>query len=450
MSISVPRPPRPHFPLDADLPIDPELLHVVDAMVQHRAGELIYTRRWLHARPEVSRAEHETTAALRERLEVEGLDPKLLTVGTGLVCDIGTSGPIVALRADIDALAMHDAKDVPYRSIHEGACHACGHDVHMAVVLGAGLILKDLIGSGRISGRIRLIFEPSEEAMPGGALDVIDDGWLDEVSGVFGVHCDPKLDAGVMGCRIGAITSASDHLAIHMSGPGGHTARPALTVNLANEAARLVLELPDAVQSAVQALGLEGAVPVDPDAIDADGRREIRLVFGTIHTGSASNVIPAEADLTGSLRTPDPLVSEALGTIVPKAIAAVLGTDLRPEENGHQGSRADGLHWHLVHRRGVTAVVNDPEATAMVAWAARLAGGPDAARDTPHSWGGDTFGWYLDHAPGCYARLGTHWPGRNHKLDLHRPTFDVDERAIPFGTKSLVLTAIGWLAHQTG
>jgi amidohydrolase len=444
MSISVPSMPTEALgPSDDRLEVDPELLHVVTSMVEHRAGELVYMRRWLHARPEVSRAEHETTAALRERLEVEGLAPKVLDVGTGLMCDIGTEGPLVALRADIDALAMHDAKDVPYRSLHEGACHACGHDVHMAVVLGAGLVLKELIQSRRISGRVRLIFEPSEEAMPGGALDVIDEGGLDDVAGIFGVHCDPKLEVGQLGCRIGAIASSSDYLRLRLSGPGGHTARPALTVNLAEEAARLVLNLPVAVQTAVNALGIRRAAGPDGDGwLD-----EIRLVFGTIHTGSAANVIPAEAELTGSLRTPDKAVSEALPTIVPRAIAEVLATDLRPEGiegAGHQGARADGLRWHLTHRRGVTAVVNDAEATRMVARAGRLAGGPGAVTDTPHSWGGDTFGWYLDHVPGSYARLGTRRVG-SAPLDLHRPTFDVDEGAIPFGTMALVLSALGWM-----
>jgi amidohydrolase len=444
MSISVPGAPVQDLgPGIEALDLDPELHHVVTAMVEHRSGELVYMRRWLHARPEVSRAEHETTAALRERLMVEGLDPQVLRVGTGLVCDIGTEGPLVALRADIDALAMHDAKDVPYRSIHEGACHACGHDVHMAVVLGAGLVLRDLIASGRLHGRVRLIFEPSEEDMPGGALDVIDEGWLEGVGGVFGVHCDPKLVAGRLGCRIGPITSASDRLAIRLSGPGGHTARPALTVNLADEVARLVRELPEEVQAAVRAQGLGSAAAEAGEA----RRDETRLVFGSIHTGSAANVIPAEAELTGSLRTPDPDVSDALPTIVPRAIAGVLGTDLRPHGTGHLGSRADGLRWELDHQRGVTAVVNDAEATRMMARAARAAGGADAVADTPHSWGGDTFGWYLDHAPGCYARLGTHPPGPGPYLDLHRPTFDVDERAIPFGARTLVLASIGWLAR---
>ena len=134
----------------------------------------MYTRRWLHARPEVSRAEHETTAVLRERLQAEGLAPRLLSVGTGLICDIGTEGPLVALRADIDALAMSDTKEVPYRSMNEGACHACGHTctrLSSWEPVSAAVATE----SGRVRGRLRLIFEPSEEAMPGGALDVIAD-----------------------------------------------------------------------------------------------------------------------------------------------------------------------------------------------------------------------------------------------------------------------------------
>ncbi len=447
MSISVPGAPAQELGEGAAvLALPPEVVHLVDAMVEHRSGELAYMRRWLHARPEVSRAEHETTAALRERLMVEGLAPRVLTVGTGLLCDIGTEGPLVALRADIDALAMHDAKDVPYRSLNDGACHACGHDVHTAIVLGAGLVLRELIGSGHVRGRVRLVFEPSEEGLPGGAIDVIADGGLQGVSAIFGVHCDPKLDAGLVGCRIGPITSASDHLGITMTGPGGHTARPALTVNLADEAAKLVRELPGAVEALLQEQGLTG-----PGAARGAGEApvgEIRLVFGTIHTGSASNVIPSEAELTGSLRTSDPAVADVLHEVAPASIATVLGTDMTTDGTSSAGQRPDGLTWALVHRRGVPPVVNDAAATRMVARAARLAGGPDVVRDTPHSWGGDTFGWYLHHVPGCYARLGTNWPGNEALLDLHRPTFDVDEQAIGFGVRTLVLAAIGWMVDQ--
>jgi amidohydrolase len=315
----------------------------------------------------------------------------------------------------------------------------------MAVVLGAGLVLREVLASGRIEGRVRLIFEPSEEAMPGGALDVIADGWMRGVSGVFGLHCDPKLNAGRVGARIGAITSASDFVGITLHGPGGHTARPALTVNLTDEAARLVRDLPIAVQAAVDRLG-----PVHVPGTGEVRFGEARLVFGTMHSGSASNVIPADAELTGSLRTPDPQVSDALSTILPRAIAEVLATDLRPAASGYLGARGDGLHWELRHLRGVIPVVNDAEATRTLARAARRVGGAEAVADTTHSWGGDTFGWYLDHVPGCYARLGTHWPDREIHLDLHRPAFDVDEAAIPFGVRVLAMTALGWMAQISG
>lgn len=430
MSVTVPGPPDEELgELSEPLPVDPGVRDRVGALVEQRAAELVYMRRWFHARPELSRAEHETTATLWERLKVEGLDPHVLAVGTGLVCDIGHEGPIVAIRGDMDGLALHDAKDVPYRSTREGVCHACGHDVHMAVALGAALVLRDLIGAGLLHGRVRLIFEPSEEVQPGGALDVIEEGWIDDVSAIFGMHCDPKLDAGRLGCRIGAITSASDALHVRLTGPGGHTARPHLTVNLTDEAARLVRELPGVVQAYV------------------DGPAEVRLVFGMLHSGSAPNVIPSEAQMAGSLRTPSPEAWDLLGTVVPRAIASVLDTDLRPDaRGGHQGARHDGLHWHLEHRRGIPPVVNDPVATRLVARAALEVGGSAAVSDTPHSWGGDTFGWYLHRIPGCYARLGTHWPGHSEQMDLHQPTFDIDEHAIAFGARVMALTAAAWLS----
>ncbi len=405
------------------------MLARVSRAVEHHTGEMVYMRRWLHARPELSRFEHETTAALRERLVAEGLEPRVLPSGTGLLCDIGRSGPMLAIRADIDALSMEETTDAPYRSIHAGSCHACGHDVHTSIVLGAGLVLHQILREGPVRGRVRLIFEPAEESIPGGALDVIDAGGLDGIGAIIGMHCDPKLDAGKLGCRIGAITSASDYVRIRLTGPGGHTARPGLTVNLTEEVAKLVLLLPDAVQAAV-----DGAAT--------------RLVFGTLDSGSAANVIPSEALLRGTMRTPDPLTWDAMGHVVPHAVASVLGTDIRPDRDGTQGSRADGLHWHLLHRRGVPTVVNDPATTRTMAAAARGLGGADAVIDTAQSWGGDTFGWYLHQVPGSYARLGTHWPGRVDRLDLHRPSFDVDEAAIPFGTKVFVASALEWLAKE--
>ena len=201
------------------------ILAQITSGIDGRNEELIALRRRLHAEPELSFKEVAATDALAERLQLAGLSPQILASGTGLVCEIGSVGPIVALRADIDALAMPDAKEgVSYRSRHDGVTHACGHDVHTSVVLGAGLALKDLADAGQLPGRVRLIFEPGEESVPGGAVEIVEAGWLNDVAAVYALHCDPKQDVGQVGSRIGSITSASDLLELTLRGPGGHTA----------------------------------------------------------------------------------------------------------------------------------------------------------------------------------------------------------------------------------
>ena len=193
--------------------------------------ELIHLRRHLHAHPELGKAERQTTALVARRLEAVGLRPRLLSTGTGLICDIGHGdGPTVALRADLDALPLHDEKDVPYRSTVPGVCHACGHDVHTTILLGVGLALAQ--HADRLPGRVRLVFQPAEECLPGGSIDVIGDRVLEGVSAIFALHCAPKLEVGRLGIRVGAITAASDLVEVHLSGPGGHTARPHLTADL--------------------------------------------------------------------------------------------------------------------------------------------------------------------------------------------------------------------------
>ncbi len=215
----------------------------LDGFLDAHLDELVAFRRRLHAHPEVSWAEVETTAAVIGRLRVAGLSPSQLPESTGLVCDLATGTassfeapsdgrPVVALRADLDALAMEDEKDVAYRSTLPGVAHACGHDVHTTVVLGAALALAEAVEEGELTGAFRFIFEPAEEALPGGAPSVIDAGALGGVSSMLGVHCDPKIDVGQVALRTGPITSAADMARITILGPGGHTARPELTVNL--------------------------------------------------------------------------------------------------------------------------------------------------------------------------------------------------------------------------
>ncbi|HUV11370.1 MAG TPA: amidohydrolase [Acidimicrobiia bacterium] len=379
----------------------------LDDFLEGHHEELVAFRRHLHAHPELSSEEHETTASIAERLRAAGLSPRLLSSGTGLWCDIGPGdGPIVALRADIDALAMDDLKDVPYRSRIPGVAHACGHDVHTTVVLGAGLALAPVLERGTV----RLIFEPAEETVPGGALTVIADGVLDGVSAVFAFHCDPKLDVGTVGTRVGPVTSATDAVTITLVGPGGHTARPQQTVDLVPLAGRVAAEVPAAVQRAA-------------------GDVDLLLAFGAIHAGDAANVIPTTAELRGSLRTPDIDLWNLAPTLLDDALEQLLGRT--------------GAAWSVQYARGTPPTVNTEAETAVLEAAVSKTLGADARREAPRSMGGDSFAWYLERVPGSYARLGVHDPARGEaRLDIHAGTFDVHEAAIPIGVRVLAEAAV--------
>ena len=184
-----------------------DLLAGLDAFLAEHEAELIEFRRDLHAHPELAFNEHRTTQRVALRLAAAGLRPVILPKGTGMLVDIGseqvpyTDRPVVALRADMDALPMADDKDVPYRSTVPDVCHACGHDVHTTVLLGAGLFLAEQAAAGQLPGRVRLVFQPAEEAA-GGALDVLAAGGMASVGRIFALHCDPRLDAGQLGVHV--------------------------------------------------------------------------------------------------------------------------------------------------------------------------------------------------------------------------------------------------------
>jgi amidohydrolase len=381
----------------------------VDAFLDARRDELVAFRRHLHAHPELSWEEHQTTELLTERLGAAGLQPRVLSCGTGVLCDIGAptaDARSVALRADIDGLAMADTKEVPYRSKVDGVAHGCGHDLHTTIVLGAGLALSQL----GADGLVRLIFEPAEERVPGGALVVIDDGGLDGIDSIFGFHADPKLDVGTVGVRVGALTSSADLVEIRIHGPGGHTARPQLTVDLVALAGQIAAELPSRVRRI------------------ADAGGEPAVVFGAIRAGDAANVIPTTAVLRGSVRTHDPVARHRADA----AIHAALG----------EMTAGTGASVSVGYTHGVPPVVNDPAAAGTMAAAVRSSIDAEAVVDTPRSAGGDTFAHYQEKVPGCYGRLGVHDPANDGVLDLHSGAFDVDERAIDVGVRVLVTTAL--------
>ncbi len=383
-------------------------------------AELIAFRRDLHMHPELGKQEFRTTAAIKDRLERAGLVPRVLASGTGLICDVGTRGedtrPMLALRADIDALPIPDTKTgVPYRSTVPDRAHACGHDVHTAGVLGAGLVLAELDRQGRLPNPVRLIFQPAEEVLPGGAPDAIESGALEGVGRILGVHCDPKVDVGRIGLRVGAITSACDRLELSLDGPGGHTARPHLTTDLVTAAAKVATEVPALLARRV------------------DARSGLALTWGRLETGHACNVIPQHAELSGTVRCLDIKAWREAPDLVHAAIDEVAGM--------HRAKTV------INYVRGVPPVVNDADAIDLLAGAMSARRGPYAVEDTEQSLGGEDFSWYLEHVPGAMARLGVRTPGDTRGLDLHRGNFDVDEEAITVAVELFTASALLHVNH---
>jgi amidohydrolase len=369
------------------------------------ADELIALRRDLHAHPETAFEEKRTTGVIIDRLEALGLRPRVLPGGTGVLCDIGIAGRTVALRADIDALPLPDLKDVAYRSTVDGVCHACGHDAHTAILLGAAAVLA----STELPGRVRLIFQPAEEQVPGGALAVIAAGGMDDVEQVFALHCDPRLATGLVGTRVGGITAACDQVDVVLTGPGGHTGRPQLTAELVYALGRIITAVPGLLSRRV------------------DPRAALSLVWGSVHAGSAANAIPTSGSLSGTVRVFDRDAWDLAEPLVRELVEQIAASS---------GARAT-----VRYVRGVPPVVNDAGSVGMQRAAVLAALGADALAETAQSMGGEDFAWYLDHAPGALARLGVAAPGTEVLLDLHQSTFDIDEAALAVGVRYTVALA---------
>jgi amidohydrolase len=386
--------------------VEGDLLAGLAPAVKSYADELVAFRRDVHAHPELSWHEERTTRRLAARLAVAGLTPRILPSGTGLVCDVGAVGPLIALRADIDALPISDRKEVAYASTVPGVCHACGHDVHTAAVLGAGLVLADLAGEGRLPGRVRLVFQPAEESARSGARQIRADGAIEGVERIFALHCDPRTSVGQVGLRVGPITASADLIRVRLSGRGGHTARPHLTGDLVYALGKVVTELPALLSRRV------------------DPRASLSVVWGRIEAGRAGNAIPQEGEAEGTLRCLDRAAWEG----APELVRAVVSP---------YGVRAE-----VTYTRGVPPVENEAGSVELLRAAVEATEGPEAVVGTERSLGGEDFSWFLDGVPGALARLGVRPPQATTDLDLHQGLFDVDERSISVGARVLVATAL--------
>ncbi|GGG13117.1 putative peptidase/amidohydrolase [Rhodococcoides trifolii] len=376
-----------------------------DPWIAAHGVDLVSWRRRIHAHPELARQEFATTEFVFATLTAAGLSPRRLP-GTGLICDIGPSGPRIGLRADMDALPLDEFTGAEYASTVPGVSHACGHDAHTTILLATGLALADL---PELPMGVRLLFQPAEEVMPGGAIDLVAAGALDGVSQIFALHCDPRLEVGKVGIRVGAITSAADTVELRLDSAGGHTSRPHLTSDLVYALGTVITGLPGLLSRRV------------------DPRTSTVMVWGAVVAGQAPNAIPQKGMLTGTVRTGDHETWALLEPLVHEIVAGVLAPT--------------GVKFEVNYRRGVPPVVNDEAATRRFENAIR-ASGPDALADTAQSGGGEDFSWYLEHVPGAMARLGV-WSGVGPQLDIHQPTFDLDERALAVGVRVMTNLALG-------
>src|SRR5690625_4844004 len=346
-------------------------------IISQLQGQLIEFRRDIHQHPELSWQEHRTTEQIAAALQHAGLLPQRLPHSTGLYVDIGAAeAPIAAaFRADIDALPLAETTGLDYASAAQGVTHACGHDIHTAVMLGVALTCHRLHQRRGLGARVRVIFQPAEEQLPGGALEVIRAGILEPVPQVFALHCDPKLTVGEIGTRIGPMTSASDVVRINVTGSGGHTSRPHLT------------------QDVVGALGHLSTVVPAVLSRRIDTRSGVSLVWGHIHAGSVANAIPTAGTLHGTLRILDAEVWRTAGDVLEPVV--------------QQAAAAYGVSVELDHVRGVPPVYNSDPQTMLIETAARTTLGEGCLTLAEQSMGGEDFGWMTQEVPGAMFRLGT-------------------------------------------
>ena len=382
-----------------------DLASQIADLARSLAPSSVRLRRDLHRHPELSWTERRTTYRIAEALRDGGLEPVIRDDGIGLSVEVGSGGPLVGFRADIDALPIEEQTGAPYRSLVDGVMHACGHDAHTAIAVGVAITLASL---DTMPGTARILFQPSEEDYPSGAQRLIEEGLVDGMAAIMAFHVDPTIPPGTVGLRAGPITSAADRFHIRLTGPGGHTSRPERTVDLVRAASRMVLDLPDRVGA---------ALPAGANAT---------LVFGRITGGVAPNAIPTAVTASGTIRVRESETWRALPALISRSVEEIVAPS--------------GAGIDVEFMPGVPPVDNDASVVAVIEDAAREVLDPGGVRSTAQSMGSEDFAWYLEHVPGALVRLGVGRDGE--PVDLHSPTFDLDEAALEHGIALASLSLI--------
>jgi amidohydrolase len=394
------------------------MLAKIKALAAALAPRLIKIRRHLHSHPELSGQEHQTAAYVAGVLSSCGLQVKEGVGKVGVVGELpgkGTDARLLAIRTDMDALPIREQTDLEFASRQQGVMHACGHDVHTTVGLGTAMVLSQL--EQTLPGNMRFLFQSAEEIAQG-AMWMVQDGVMEDVSGILSVHVFPSIPAGVVGIRYGALTAAADDLEITILGESGHGARPHEAIDAIWIASQVITTLQQAISRTQNPL------------------RPVVLTIGQINGGRAPNVIADQVQLLGTVRSLHPETSAALPAWIEQIVAHLCQTY--------------GAAYKLHYRRGTPSVQNDPVLTQLLESAAEAALGPQGIQIIHEpSLGAEDFAVYLKHAPGSMFRLGVGFQDK-HNYPLHHPQFEVDETAIVAGVTTLAYAAYQYWQSSSG
>jgi amidohydrolase len=381
------------------------------AAAQGITDTIVAWRRHLHANPELSGREEQTAAFVAARLRELGWQPQERigeTFGLTAILRVGDA-PAVALRADMDALPITEETGLPYASRTPGVMHACGHDAHTAMLLGAAQLVAERRAALRRS--VKLLFQPAEEMPPGGAKAMIEAGVLDDVDRVFGLHIWSEMPLGTIGTRSGVFMSSTDELELVIRGKGGHAAMPQQCVDPVLVAAQVVT----ALQSIVSR-----SIAMTDNAV---------VSITKVHAGTATNVVPESATLEGTLRT----LSEETRTLCQRRIREIVANTCR----------AFGADASITIRGGYPALVNDAACVERAMQIAREIGvTKDALQQLPPQGGGEDFAYYARHRPAAFLFLGARNESKDCRYPHHHPRFNIDEAALPLGAALLAGLAV--------
>jgi amidohydrolase len=385
------------------------MLSEIKDIAQNFAPRLIEIRRHIHAHPELSGEEYQTSAYIAGVLSSYGLNVKEAVGKTGVVGELTGSGSdrrTLAIRTDMDALPIQEYPQLDFASRNPGIMHACGHDVHSTLGMGTAMVLSQL--SESLPGKIRFLFQPAEEIAQG-AKWMVQDGVMEGVDAVYGVHVFPSIPARCIGIRYGALTSAADELEIIIQGESGHGARPHQAIDAIWIAAQVITTLQQSISRTQN--------PLHP----------IVLSIGKIEGGRAHNIIADRVRMIGTVRSLHPESHANLPQWIENIVQNICQTF--------------GAKYQLDYRRGVPSVQNDEKLTQIVEASAREAWGDDSVQILPEpSLGAEDFSVYLEKAPGCMFRLGVGYHDKTN-YPLHHPKFEIDEDAIVTGVVTMAYAA---------